>query len=35
LFIIVRNSVVVHFEVTDAQTNALIAALRRPAKAAQ
>ena len=31
MFIIARNSVVVRFEVTDAQTNALIAALRRPA----
>ena len=31
MFIIARNSVVVRFDVTDAQANALIAALRRPA----
>jgi len=35
LFIIARNSVAVRLEVTDAQVNAPIAALRRPAKAAQ
>jgi len=35
LFITARNSVVCRFDVTDAQANALITALRRPAKAAQ